>query len=35
MIGENGLIPLWNLIADSNKKQEIKAYIEKYLASNN
>lgn len=35
MIGKNGLIPLWDLIADSNKKQEIKAYIENYLASNN
>ena len=30
-IGENGIIPIYDLISDETKKQEVKAYIEKYL----
>jgi len=31
-IGKNGLTPLYELISDSAKKQEVKAYIETYIA---
>ena len=32
-VGKDGLLPLYECIKDSNKKQEVKAYIEKYLST--
>ena len=32
-IGENGIIPIYELISDETKKQEVKAYIEKYMTT--
>lgn len=33
-IGEDGLLPLYEVINDSTKKREIKEYIEKYISEN-
>jgi len=32
-IGQNGIIPIYELISDETKKQEVKTYIEKYLTT--
>jgi hypothetical protein len=32
-IGENGIIPIYELISDEAKKQEVKTYIEKYMTT--
>lgn len=34
-IGEDGLLPLYEVIKDSTKKQELKKYIEKYMSATN
>jgi len=32
-IGEDGILPIYELISDETKKQEVKAYIEKYMTT--
>jgi len=34
-IGEDGLLPLYEVIKDSTKKQELKKHIEKYMSATN
>jgi len=33
-IGQNGIIPIYELISDETRKLEVKTYIEKYMSSN-
>ena len=32
-IGQDGIIPIYELVSDETKKQEVKTYIEKYMTT--